>query len=109
MVAVMIMSIFMLLHNQTQAFHPSKLLFWRHVGLHEHFRKAIVCQSKSHGKRVEQNLPLKFLLASDLFYQQWHLDNIELVIKFLYLVQVLLLHLPSRITLHTLVGLLWKQ
>ena len=109
MVAITIMSIFMFFISKPSAFHLSKLLFWRHVGLHEHFGKAIICQSKTHGKRVEQDLPLKFLLASDLFYQQWHLDNIELVIKFLYLVQVLLLHLPSRITLHTLVGLLWKQ
>jgi hypothetical protein len=54
MVAVMIMSIFMFFVSKPSAFHLSKLLFWRHVGLHEHFRKATTCQLKIHGKkRVE--------------------------------------------------------
>ena len=52
---------------------------------------------------------LKPLLPSHLFHQQGHLDHIELIIKLLNLLQILLLHLPPRIALLTIIALLGKQ
>jgi len=42
---------------------------------------------------------LKLLLAAHLLDQQRHLDHVELVVELFNLIEVLLLHLPSRIAL----------
>jgi hypothetical protein len=52
---------------------------------------------------------LKPLLTPNLLDQQWHLNNIKLVIQLLNLLQVLLLHPPARIALLAITALLWEQ
>jgi hypothetical protein len=58
---------------------------------------------------VMQNLLLQLLLSSDLLDEQWHLDDIELIVQFLDLLQVLLLHFSPRIALLAWVILLGEE
>lgn len=57
-------------------------------------------------RKRTQDLLFQLLLATDFLNKQWHLDNIELIVKLLDLVEVLLLHLPARIALLAWVVLL---
>jgi len=52
---------------------------------------------------------LKPLLPPNLLNQQWHLNNIKLVIQLLNLLQVFLLHPPPCIALLAITALLWEQ
>jgi len=56
-----------------------------------------------------ENLPLQLFLPPHFLHQQRHLHHIEFIIQLLNLLQILLLHLPSRIALLALITLLREQ
>jgi hypothetical protein len=86
-----------------------KKLLGRNVRLHEHLAEPVHIVSGHYSIYLVQNLLLQLFLSSYLLDQQRHFDDVELVVKLLDLLQVLLLHLSSCVTLLAWVVLLGKE
>ena len=60
-------------------------LLWRFIWLDEHLAETAVQWDVSYATRspVSRCSPFQFLLAPNFLHQQWHLDDVEFVIKLL--------------------------
>ena len=58
---------------------------WRFIWLDEHLAETVVQWVVSYATRSlgARSSPFQFLLAPDFLHQQWHLDDVELIIKLL--------------------------